>query len=377
MTDVRDAREGVELQLKALGPQDAPIHVNPEMSFFDHEVDPHGAFASTPTPVEFPTFDFSERNRVILPKSGDLLQNVTVEIRLPVGIRTSGADQNKSFLKRARLCIDDSLVQDLEGLWLDILEKVLFDGRRQLMSRPMNTVYIPLRFVGNMPIYAMFESTVYVDLELVFPKWLAAKRVKPQDVHVRLLCDFVTLDAPERAVMLNTDHELMYGRPMDVDAVTYRVFDEGRTPVRSVRLDLSECNAPCVFFAIVAYREDDIAFNYMDAIESVEFQIDGAEQFESRPAEYYRLSQTYQHSPTMCLVDANVYVYSFGLKMNVFGEKGSGGASTGHLNLSGVRNPTLVVHLKEPLQIDVKVKAFVATINWLRLANGYAAPMFV
>lgn len=376
MKDVRDTNEATKLQMEAVGPQDAHIRLNPEMSFFDRHVDTYGAFAVTPMPVEFPVFEFDVRNRVIIPRSGDVLRAMYVEISLPRGVRTTGYRQNKSFLKRARLVVDDSLVQDLEGLWLDVLEKVVFDRRRRLMARPVNTVHVPLRFVKDVPMYAMFGSTVYVDLEIAFPAWLAALRVRPSDVHVRLLCDFVTLDGPERAVMLNTEHQIMYARPLDVEALSYATHAEGRTPKKSVRLDLSEINVPTVFVAVVAYKEGDSTFTYLDCIESIDFQVDGQELFEPRPADYFALPQLYQHSPTSCPPDSNVHVYSFGLKLNVFGEDGVGAGSTGHLNLAGIRSPSIVVRLADPLSTDVVVKAFAGTINWLRVANGFAAPMF-
>lgn len=377
MKDVRDSNSGTEIQMAAIGPQDRSLTLNPEMSFFAHSWERHGAFASTPTPVYFDKFVFGERCRVEIPRSGDVLRGITVEIRLPPGIRTTGASQNKSFMRRARLVIDDSLVQDVEGVWLDVIDKILFDRRRDLMARPTNTVYIPLRFVQDLPLVAMWRSRVFVDLEATFPAWLRTARVRPEDVRVCLLCDYVDLDAAERAMLLHAEHQILYARPLDVDALSYDIALEGRFPRKNLRLDLSECNVPCVFLAVVAYDETDREYTYLDAIESIRFLINAEEQYEERPTEYLQLVQPYQHSPSACPADANIHVLSFGLKMSVLAESNRAAVgSSGAFNLAGVRSPTLSVTMAEPLRPDLRVKTFVCALNWLRVANGYAAPVF-
>jgi hypothetical protein len=377
MKDVRDTNAGTQVQMACVGPQDAWISADPQFSFFEHGWDRHGAFASTPTPVTFPTFRFGEPNRVEIPRSGDVLGAIIIEIRLPPGIATRDAAQNKSFLRRARLLIDDCVVQDFEGLWFDILEKIVHARRRELMKRPTGAVYLPLRFVHNLPLVALWRSRVYMDVELAFPGWLRALRVSPGDVGVSLLCDFVDVDAAQRAVLLNTTHTIMYSTPKDVDAVSYEVALHGKAPKKHVRLDLSECNVPAAFFAVVAYAESDRSFAYQDAIESMSFQIDGVDQFEPRPASYFQMPQLYQHSSSTCPADTNVHVYSFGLRLWVFAMPGQGqGGASGTMNLAGVHRPSLVLTMAEPLRTDLKIKAFVSALNWLHIEGGFAAPVF-
>ena len=372
--EVHDVSPGVQLQMGALGPQDVFLTQNPEKTFFDHSWKRHVSFATTPTSIYFPRVVFSgERSSVIIPKSGgDVLESMTLEIRLPPGVTTRSELENRSFLRRARLVIDDMVVQDREALWGDILDHVVHRKRREILDHPTNVLYIPLRFVRQLPLVAMYNSTIQVDVELHNP----LPHVSSEDIEVALVCNFVDLDASQQAVFRAQEHLLVYGDAQDMDDVSYTVTDEGRRAKKHVRIDMAECNRPVNFMALVAYQEDDTTFQYLNPFESIAFLCGGEDIFQPRPQEYFSGVQQYQHCVS-CVGSEHIFVYSFGLDVNIWKEGGHhvNAQPSGSLNFAAVRSPHMLLTFKEPA-LDVKCKVFVSTLNWLRVANGFAAPLF-
>ena len=360
-------RPGPTTQLAAIGPQDVYVSMNPEVTSFAASYKQHSPFASTPTPVYFPVLVVGGTSSVVVPHDGDVLSDMCLEIRLPV----ASAHVGKYLVKRAKLIIDDVVIQDHERLWFDACDRVHTPRRHRLVQTAAKNVYVPLKFIPNLPLVAMYNSVIKVEIELDTPSNVPG--LATSDVDVVLLCTYVDLDAGEKATLRAHEQLLVYSAPQDMDELSYNVSEFGRNARRMVKVDLSECNHIVTHFLFVLYHENSI-FVYEDCLESVTFLVNGQEQQEARAPGYFQLVQKYTHCDAM--LPSNVSVYSFALRAQlhpenkVFEVQPSGG-----LNFSVLKTPQLQIVFREDFT-DIKCKVFVGTLNWLRVSNGFASTIF-
>lgn len=374
MATVLDVNPGTAAQMAALGPQDVFVHMNPEVTSFKFKAKRHVPFACTETPVDFPVLKFGDTSSVVLPFDGDILTKMYLEIRVPPHVIPSH-EIATYLLKRAKLVIDDVVIQDHERLWYDICNATHTPRRKQLVQRPSRVIYIPLQFIENLPLVAMSKSTVRVDIELERPDAVPGlEGVSSDDIDVVLLCTYVDIDPAEEATFRAGEHMYMFQAPQDVDDVSYWVNEQGRFGKKSLKIDLSECNRPVSHLAFVAFQESSSSFQYLDVLDHATLFVNGQEQFERRPPSYFRLCQKYMHCDAF--QDDNIHVFSFALRVGLFPEnQGLRLQPSGSLNFSSLKNPQLHVEFITPPN-DIKVKVFISTINWLRIANGFATLVF-
>ena len=375
MATVLDVNPGTAAQLAAVGPQDVFVHMNPEVTSFKFKHKRHVPFATTETPVDFPVLKFGDVSSVILPFDGDILTHMYLEVKLPTHVMPS-PEIGKYLLKRAKLVIDDVIIQEHERLWYDISDAIHTPRRKQLVQRSSHVVYIPLQFIENVPLVAMSKSVVRVDIELEQPDAVPGlDGVAPNDIDVVLLCTYVDIDPAEEAVFRTGEHMCMFQAPQDMDEISYWVNEQGRLGKKSLKIDLSECNRPVSHLAFVAFPDSaPTTFQYLDILNSATVLINGQEQFEQRPPSYFRLCQKYMHCDAV--KDDNIHVFSFALRVGLFPENEQLRMQpSGSLNFSGLKNPQLKVEFVNPEE-DIKIKVFASTINWLRISNGFATLVF-
>ena len=409
------SRPGPALQLAALGPQDLALTQGPgaKRRFFDPR-----ASVRRPTPfaleareLSFPLgFRFGATNAVSLPgDGGDLLGDLFLEVRLPaVGEGAVWVPRvGYMLLRRARLLLDDLVLHSHERLWYDISDRLfapqphrraldaMLGGSSPLDASAPLLLHVPLKMLcckthhraGSqqawLPLLCLARSAslrLEVEAETLAacladpgsadPSALAA--LAAQDLDVRVLADYVSLDAPERASMMaEAQHVLPLEEPQDVDALSYLPAegggdDTGRTAVDSVAVDLRELGLPVKMLAWVAYDEVDPApFQYSEAPDSAALYegsvllAPGA----PLPRAYYTVVQPYFYFPRSG--DPGVCCYSFALWPDR-------AQPSGGMDFSARRNPTLRIDLTQRHE-GLKLKVWALTLNWLVVRGGSAS----
>jgi hypothetical protein len=404
---------GVTVQMTAMGPQDVFLTTSPDMTYWRSVHKRHTPFAIDTEPALFAYgLQFGKTARVDIPRAGDLLADLVLELKLPALTRLDGEAWGATkpawiknvgyvFLRRMRLVINDTVVHDQERLWYDIcdkmfgssakeagLEAMIGGGATPLDATVAHTLYVPLKFLScrdyrthpqYLPLVSLAGSSIYAEFETESLRGCLAnadavpEAAPPGDIggDCRLLCNVIVLDAPERAGFLQEPTVLMFDAQQDMEQVNYRAEDRtdgGTSRMRYISVDLQELNHPVKALVFVAYKEPfDTLFEYLDVVHSATLMVGSDQRFTPQTGDYFRLVQPYQAG--LRAAPDNVHAYSFCLDM----------ASTqpsGSVNFSALDNPYLRMELATPDQ-DVKVKVFAMCIRWLRCHQGQAALQFV
>lgn len=395
---------GTSIQMAAQGPQNVFLDLNPEMTFWRHTYKRHTPFAMQTVPQFFRSgFSFGMTPaRLDVPRGGDLLGDVTLELKLPVlrdgeGVPVAGAWKpciGYYLLRRVRFLLNDTVVHDQERLWYDIADKLFCSaskaeglgamiGREPLPTNVEHVLHVPLKLLccrdwhraqNFLPLFAVPTATITLEIETEsFENCATAPgALAPASLEASVLCDCVLLDTDEQRALMEKPIALLFDQVRDCEDHTYRVTDTLQY-TNLVSVDLKELNQPTRLLAMVAYDEAyDVPFAYdRNAIDRAYLEINGVERFSERPAAYFELAQRYDYTQKSA-VDG-VHVYSFALDGSQFQPSGS-------LNFAAVRSASLKISMRPSVVADSRrltVKVFARYVNILNVFRGQATVQYV
>lgn len=402
---------GTELQLRAVGPQNHFVDLNPQVTLFKASYRQH-------TPAATETFEdsfdlvFGQAVVVEIQRRGDLLGDVFLEISLPNLNLANGrwADAiGYVLLTRVRLLIDDVVVHDQERLWYDLVDRVLVPhGRRAcvdaligrgrvLAATKAHTVVVPLKLCccsaagtdrpALLPLGALKRES-RVRLEITAADSLAAcldldtttGTAAPTStatltttltttltkLAAKVLSDQTYVGDDERRQLLHSDHDILVTQVQDADALSYTFDDEGVYDSATAAVDLREINLPVKTLVFVAYDETAAGrkryFEYLDCAEDATVLFGSGQRFAPRVGTYFSAVQPYQHC-TAAPTGHNVYCYSFA-------RDAAASQPSGALNFAVVEKPVLRVSLQNTRNRPVKLKVFALCLNWVVIRGG-------
>lgn len=160
---------GTRLQLAAVGPQDMYVTstagTSPWLAVFKRP----SRFALDTVDTPFANgFLLGLRNRTEIPRAGDCLGGITLEVRLPA---IPGAAPDDTWIprigyalfRRVRVWLNDTLLSDVERLWNDLHDR-LFETRPQARAA----------MIGGEPLSLTVPHILHVPLKLPFSStnWL-------------------------------------------------------------------------------------------------------------------------------------------------------------------------------------------------------------
>lgn len=397
-----------EEQLRARGPQDDFItHPLAKFSHWDPVVArQHTPFAVEAVEERFPAqFRFGRRNRVEVPRKGDILSDVTLEVRLPAITNAAGQPVTDAWwadrlgyvlLRRVRLLVDDVAVDDQERLWYDLADRLfcpaphaagladMLGGGETWTVNEQRVAYVPLKLTcckahherrAGLPITAMHLATIAMDVEAeAFAACVrgpgAGSCVEPPEIDVRVLFDSVYLEADEKQQLLAEPVVVQIRAQQDMDALNYVESDERIFPTPTVKVDLSELNHPVAFLAWVAYADPPLAdepFRYVptEHFREVALSFDNSDRFQPRPGAHFALQQRFGFFGNCPGSSDGVMAYSFALDA---AERQPSGAVT----FAALQTPFMRVTLSPEAPPRAKVKVFAEYVNWLVCARGRA-----
>lgn len=401
--------EGSYVQLEAIGPHEKAIYFEqpgPLLApFTQHCTKRASRFALETREEVFPNdFTFGKSNSMIIPRSGDLLGDVILEIKLPVVQGATGQDTwvagiGYVLLKRIRLEIDDTIIHNHERLWYDLDDALFLKSSKKLgvnemigrVPLPMNVqhvIYIPLKFFccknyharqNFMPLLGIPGSTLRVTFDTdTFDNVSVLSThtvVPPTTLEAVVLLDYITLEAPERERLLVRPTSILFEDTQDVEAPSFIESQDGsgggRVLVDRVKISMREVNSPVKLLTWVSYLVTDVAnkqyFNYRDDIARAQIAINGVELDAERDAEYYKTVQKYYRVDNTDV--ANVAVHSFALDASTW-------QPTGQLNFDQINEPELRVILKNKRE-DLVVKVFLMSYKHIIFDKGRAMLKFI
>ena len=370
------------------------------MSLFKRVYKRYTNFAVQQSEEKFSTtVRFGTKNTITVSKRGDLVGSMVLRVVLPNLSITGGTWKDTmgyNIIAGTTLRIGDTRIQPLEGLWLDIDDKLFcpdskYAGISKLVKRGevLTTdkaweMLIPLKFFccknttskqQFIPVYNLATNiNVYVDFTFKTLSSLVnlpANTQLPDNVSLDagLIVEYVFLDETERYRFAQSPTNLTFDRVYSIDKNTYLTTTNGQTMNQSkVDIDLRELNKPVKYFAIIAYPENDITgFTYYDIFVKGTFYINSNQQFTPRPSEYFSIVQKYQHF-RRCDPTDNILTFSFALDTTTFQPNGS-------LNFAPYTKSKLSFDII-PQTSPKKIKVFAVTDDFLVFENGLCRLLF-
>lgn len=412
------------LQLVAQGRQDAYLTGSPQFTFFKHVYRRYTPFAVESIPIEFDgTADFGRRISAVIPRKGDLLSSLFLEVDLPViPVDVSGDppifwcnDIGHALLESITVEIGDKQIDKHTGEWMYIWSQLTVpaekrDGFNEMVGHwnvfppaPTPTpqrLSIPLRFwfcesIGSaLPLISLQAHPVRIIIhlrkfqELWWSTRLPAPAGQPcptvtpvSPTRIQLFGDYIFLDKEERQKFAATEHE-------------YLITQLQYTPRQSATVNVSKATVPLVFNHcckefIWTVQQDRMAdvhewFNYSNArrsnggeplivpadlLNAAILRLDGYERFQERNALYFRITQPYQRHTAV--PNEYLYVYSFSLRPEEEQPSGT-------LNCSRIDDIQLQLTFNPAeLARDRTMMVYATNYNVLRIIGGLGGLAFI
>ena len=411
------------LQLVAQGKQDIYLTGNPQITFFKLVYRRHTNFAVESMPMYFDgTPAFGQRITCVVPRRGDLLGQVYLQITLPAIVDNSGNPISyvnsigHAIIEEISVEIGEQEIDRQTGEWMEIWSQFITPSSQQealnnLIGRVDGTIpprifgpitiNVPLRFwfcnnPGNyLPLIALQYHPVRINIKLrTLQKLFYTADLGNLDCSTQastatpgagpsflMWGDYVYLDTEESRRFVSTSHEYL------IDQVQY-------TPVLSfpqsgnfltVQLDFNNPIRELFWYIQRDFMfETHEYFNYTsisardittsvatDLLTAAIIQVDGQDRFEERDATYFRLIQPWSHHTTTP-VKSFIYNYSFALRPEEAQPSGSLNASrldSFVLNMT-INNTTL------PPRGPCHTRVYATNHNVLRVIDGYGGLLF-
>jgi len=399
------------LQLVAQGKQDVFLTGNPQITWFKMVYRRYTNFAMESQTIYFDGDpDFGKRVTALVPRRGDLLGPMILEVVLPYVTMTDGTSgtyvnsAGYSLIEEISLEIGEQEIDKQTGEWMqiwstlsttasqkDALSNMIghVDGLNQppVVIPPATCsvggykygavkLYIPLQFWFNknpglyLPLLAMQYHPIRINLKIRDLAGMVANSnmtvscstLKPMPtklVDIRLWGDYIYLDTEERRRFVANSHEYLIEQIQYTPQIsipeginTQNVRLEFNHPLREIiwvlQRDVMQTTGEWFNFGSTSLYESGLS---RDILQDGTLQVDGYDRFDARDAGYFRLVQPFQYH-TSTDVKQFIYLYSFALRPEEMQPSGS-------LNASRIDNMNLMLNLRpdsnEPKVLNIPI----------------------
>jgi len=419
------------LQLVAQGKQDVFLTGNPQVTWFKMVYRRYTNFSMEQQVIPFDSQpDFGRRTTVLLPRKGDLLGALWLEIALPAikdsvtGLPLSYPNSvGHSLIQEVSIEIGEQEIDKQTGEWMEILSNLTItneklDGWNAMIGKTTGAnqgnkpsaqvnqfgplfLYIPLRFwfCKNpglfLPLLAIQYHPIRINITLrpldqmfVVDNPTAIPCVQSANsasiTSMTLYGDYVHLDTEERRRFVANAHEYLieqvqYTPTISIDstATTVQIPMEFNHPLRELYWVVQRSaavNAHQWFnYTNVAIGEPALGnpYAYQNLINTALLRIEGYDRFDMRNADYFRLVQPFQYHTAIPKNDY-IYSYSFALKPEDIQPSGS-------MNASRIDNITLQLQMNNaviPARGSATVRIYGLNHNVLRIVDGFGGLLF-
>jgi len=406
------------LQLVATGRQDIYLSGNPQTTFFKQVYRRHTNFSVESCRIDFDgATDFGKVVVATIPRKGDLLNTLVLEISLPMLPQYSTTTTDTSWVNGIGHAMIDYISLEIGGKEIDrqygeylhIMSELQIDASKRngfnnmvgyqeaytqgCQPGPLN-LYIPLRFwfcnnVGlSLPlialqahpvrVYVKFHSAqrlFYRDSLVLAPTQTLSSPVNPTSVI--MWGDYIHLDTDERRRFTSSKHEYLIEQvqiqqrtAVPAGASLANITLDFNNPIKElvwvVQQDRMQSTHEWFNFSNRQLIEEYVTLN--DQISTAVLRLDGYDRFEVRNAPYFRLVQPFQRHT--CIPDDYIYVYSFSLAPEAAQPQGT-------MNASRIDTIVLALTMNQNItRYDCGVTVYGTNYNVLRIAAGLGGILF-
>jgi hypothetical protein len=406
------------LQLVTTGRQDIYLTGNPQTTFFKQVYRRYTNFSIESCRIDFDgSTDFGKLIVATIPRKGDLLNTIILEIILPMIPQSSSGVIDTSWVNGIGHAMIDYISLEVGGKEIDrqygeflhLTSELQVDASKrngfnnmigyqeaftqEAQPGPLK-LYIPLRFwfcnnVGlSLPLLAMQSHPVRIYLKLrplselfyrdalvLDPNQSVSPNVNP--TNVVMWGDYIHLDTDERRRFTSSKHEYL----IEQCQIQKKTAINASSSLVNITLDF---NNPLKELIWVVQQDRMMQsnewFNYTnrllieqhvlldDQITNAVLRIDGYDRFEVRDAAYFRLVQPYQRHTR--IPDDYIYNYCFSLTPEASQPMGS-------LNASRIDTIVLSMNMNQNItRYNAGVTVYATNYNVFRIAAGLGGVLF-
>jgi hypothetical protein len=419
------------LQLVATGRQDVFLTGNPQVTWFKMVYRRYTNFSIESQIIQFDNQpDFGRRISCLLPRKGDLLGPLWLEISLPA-IFDSVTGEPLSYtnaighalIQEISLEIGEQQIDRQTGEWMEMWSNyIVTEDKRQGWNNmigkttgtsqgnapstsvnlfgPLN-LYVPLRFwfCKNpglyLPLLALQYHPIRVNITLrplsqlfvrdnpLSPTACDQTPTAASITSMNMYGDFIHLDVEERRRFVANDHDYLIEQvqytnsiPIDANASTVQIPVEFNHPMREmfwvIQRDVAVNANQWFNYTNLSIGEFSSAQNsFQNLINTALIRIEGFDRFDIRNADYFRLVQPYQYH-TVIPIDDFVYSYSFCFRPEDVQPSGS-------MNASRLDTISLQLQLNNtvsPSRGSANCRVYALNHNILRISKGFGGLLF-
>jgi hypothetical protein len=339
--------------------------------------------------------DFGQRASFIIPRYGDKINNIMLEVNLPtlsnVGyVNTIG----HSMIEYVELEIGGQSIVKYTDIWLDVRDKLTTRsdyraGINEMILRfaghtdtsfTGGIVLVPLNFwfsdtlSQSFPLIALthVDMVIHIKFKVFNSLWLSNSNLVPSGKYnietCNLLVDYVRLDKFEREHLYNKKrHQFLIKQVQIVDYEINEGTQNFKASLDAIKYPVTELI--WVFRNLSRLSEKDY-YNYShndttgnDIFNTASLSFGSVDRIEQMNAKYFRLYQPYNKHSTM----PNGYIYSYS-----FAAKPENNTSpSGSCNFSEINDKTLNINLKTDMP---STNMYICAVNYnmLIIEDGYA-----
>lgn len=406
------------LQLVATGRQDIYLTGNPQTTYFKQVYRRHTNFSVESCRIDFDgSTDFGKLIVATIPRKGDLLNTLVIEVSLPKISQSTPGSIDTSWVNGIGHAMIDYISLEIGGKEIDrqygeflhLMSEFQIDASKrngyynmigyqdafteEAQPGPLK-LYIPLRFwfcnsVGlSLPLLALqahpvriyvklrpLQQLFYRDISVIDANQSVSPVVNP--LSFVMWGDYINLDTDERRRFTSSKHEYL----IEQCQIQKKTAINASASILNITLDF---NNPLKELIWVVQQDRMLQsnewFNYTnrllieqhvtldDQISNVVLRIDGYDRFEARDASYFRLVQPFQHHTR--IPDDYIYNYCFSLAPEAAQPMGSMNASRiDTIVLSMNMNPNII-------RYNAGVTVYATNYNVFRIAAGLGGVLF-
>jgi hypothetical protein len=394
------------LQLVAFGAQDAYISGTPQITFFRVVYRRHTNFAMESMAQTFTgTADFGRKVSCLVARNGDLINKAYLQIDLPA--LTANATHTVAWsrnighvlIEEVNVEIGGTIIDRHYGMWFTIYNELTQTAEKedgynvmigntasltgQAATIPAATLLVPLIFWFNrnpglaLPLIALMYHDVKINIqfrpsaECYETDDQVALTVAPVLQNVELFLDYIFLDAPERRMFSQMNHEYLIeqvqsngpsGESFNNSSVRQKINFSHPTKelIWVVQLDSNVVGNVNRWVDFTNNGAGGNPYAGANPVVEARIQLNTHDRITNRPSNYYNLLQPYYHHTRVPATGINVY--SFALEPEKHQPSGS-------INLSRIEGVTIQMTLSTGTA-PVRIYPFAPNYNVFRVTSG-------
>jgi hypothetical protein len=417
------------LQLVAQGRQDVFLTGNPQVTWFKMVYRRYTNFSLESQFIPFDNQpDFGRKITCLLPRKGDLLGPLWLEIQLPAlkdsvtGLPLSYTNSTAhALIQEVSLEIGDQEIDKQTGEWMEMysnytvtsdkkdawgamIGKTFEASRGNANSTVVNqfgplSLFVPLRLWFNknpglyLPLLALQYHPIRLNITLrpLQQMFVIDNPVKACDTtaqqasitSMNLYGDYVHLDIDERRRFVANPHEYLIEQvqhtnstAIDSTATNAKISMEFNHPIRElywvVQTDAAVSGNQLFNYTNVSITRGNalsVKRDFKNMVSNCLVQLEGYDRFDTRVADYFRMVQPYQFHTVIPYMDY-VYSYSFSFRPEDTQPSGSMNAS---------RLDTMTLQLTMDMTVprgSANCRVYALNHNVLRIVDGFGGLLF-